>query len=312
MIIYASSVLTVYHHSWRLLSNKTALLGMAFLALSVLQVLLGALYNDSTGLIFEGLGQSDMTLYSQGLTQYLVVALGTATALALSDLSLKYFSLCAVGDFIQSRHFARNSKRIRQLGDRVTDDTYKYYETVLSQIGQFLQHILRLVYFSTLMLVIIDNTEQWSSLNILIGAPLALLVTSAFLFVYASERIKLKKVVFEQNWVKFRTAMNQERFDSKTVNLHYLRSVKKGQALYFFEGLIQFITGVIHYSPYFIPLAFFAPLVIKGQITLGVYMRLAGAMTFVLHSLQWFSSHLQVLSELRACAARIRSLLQVA
>lgn len=283
---------------------KSVLIGGSYLIVAILQVGLGAIYNLSVQWIFDGLSLKESPLFYQGVTSYVFVALSTAMCLSLSQYLRGLFCLVALKDWQHTKYY-NNRATLKQFGDRVADDLYSFFYDGIFIFAQFISHLLKFFYFGIFCVVVMSqNSSCFERQIVFYILIISMFFCSWALFHNGSRELRHKKIIFEQNKVSWRTRLNENVDATDRLN----RAFYSGKIMLKYEFKNQFFCEILNYSSYFIPLVIFAPIVLNGQITLGFYMRLAGAISHIGHSLNWFSHNLVSLSQWKVALARTRNL----
>lgn len=261
-------------------------------------------------MIFGGFEFKDQSTFLYGLLLYFFVAVSTGVLLGIERYVLKIFSLQCIQKLSSPAESEYLIGPTKQLGDRIIDDGQVYYYDSLHKAGDLLQNVLRCLYFSYLTAVLVrQNHLEGFTLVILVSFLMSLL-SSVLLFVLSSRHLKFLRVYYEKNLSQFRSYLNFGSFESsKRHNILSSKYYSSGENLAFYESISVCVSSLISYFPYFFPLIVFSSSIFKGELCINQYVRIAGAISTVLHSLIWFSNNIQVLSEVRAARARISRIL---
>ena len=285
------------------------ILSFSYLLLACFNVILAGIYNYANGMIFEGLELRDESSFLAGLYLYFFVAIATGLTLSAESYLVQVFALKCV-KVLSSPEKKQQSIYIKQFGERVIDDGQLYYHESLCKAGDFLQNLLRCVYFSYLTLSLIDQNHLYNFKFIIVLTFAVTLSCSLILLIFLSGYLKYLRVYFEKNLSQYRSYLNfgllrHQRRHKSLLNRYYY----SGKKLAFYESMSLILISMGNYFPYFFPLIIFSSSILKGDLSISQYVRISGAITAVLQSLIWFSRNTQALAAVRAARARILSLL---
>ena len=270
----------------------------------VVSIFAAALYNFSHGLIFGSFETKNIEDFYLGIGLYFLVAMLTAGVLSSQYYLKRRFSLGCVLNTLSNLN--RKSNSINQLGDRVLDDGEFFYGSCLSHAGDFFENLLRLAYFSFLMLSLLPTHSPQTLMNLRVFVSLLIVFfISCALFLSFSKFLRFFMVSYEKTMNQFRSTLNSRKKTTSRKDIFSKRYYAQGLRLSFYESMNIYMTSLVNYSPYFVPLLLFGMLVLNGELRLGDYVRIASALTSVLHSSIWLSKNTCSISQIRASWARI-------
>lgn len=287
------------------LTKKTKIYAFCYLGGALLQVLLGGLYNWSSRLIFEGLGACDTDLFSQGLALYVAMAIGTGVQIASCSYFLHLFSLRAITDYLNCSFMNESISPENQYGDRVTDDISQFYKLFLEKFSELCVQILKLFYFSALFVSLINEAGLSFSLFQIFTLSLVFFTGSLSVYQPLSSTLESSFLKFEATWVDLRRHLTLMDEKKRAISLLTAKFYYLGKQTYTRQALFEALSALSCLLPYFLPLLLLAPFVFQGALSLGVYMQLSSALTFIAHSLSWLTQNMKELSLLKAAKKRI-------